>query len=408
VDISGNTQYRVETQFFEITNIKATDGTPLYYVHRLTQSNPQNVTVIDLSGNVIASNSKIVGNLFYHSMDGTAYRIRYVDTNGFVRTQMLMYNLVMNWAPYAPSATSYVMTGPYITLTGTTIYSIRFTENNGYLVLPPYNSPSNTPWYPRVRFAMKPVAPEWARQVFIPQRPNMLAAWVPAKILDKSLIELDRKKVFFDPQHLPDLIIFDKDYKVKYALEGTAVGQPRRRGTLYNWKRGLIKQDIDAYKARLELMVELDPTDICYGFYSYVEPDVIYRGLDCNPFTNSNVRNKVIQFYYKNVTADSASITAGADPFTFIYHQILDLQGNAIAGQTNDPAPNNGAKTIFSTIAVGASINPQQFTVTDVRSQRWRIKFLLAINTRGSKFLGPWLLRWKALSNKWRIDSLFA
>ena len=44
-----------------------------------------------------------------------------------------------------------------------------------------------------------------------------------------------------------------------------------------------------------------------YGFYSYQEPDVVFTGLDINPFTNQSVRNSVVQFYLKNDGAMSAA-----------------------------------------------------------------------------------------------------
>ena len=78
-----------------------------------------------------------------------------------------------------------------------------------------------------------------------------------------------------------------------------------RRGSLYPWKRGLFAKDgIDHYNARIELLVELDPTDIVFGFYSYRETDVVFRALDVNPFTNPDVKNRVIKFYFKNNGSD--------------------------------------------------------------------------------------------------------
>ena len=72
---------------------------------------------------------------------------------------------------------------------------------------------------------------------------------------------------------------------------------------------------IDPLLARVQVAVSLDPTDICYGFYPYQEPDIVFTGLDITPFTNQNVRNRIVQFYFK---------PHSLDPFRTIFYQILN------------------------------------------------------------------------------------
>jgi len=170
----------------------------------------------------------------------------------------------------------------------TSTYYIRWTRPNGYQILPPYGDLPNDPWFPRVGFNINPWAPEWARQLFNPQPPFLLATWVPGKVLSPSIIEFERKRVFFAGGHYPDVLVFDKDYNLKYALAGA-----QGKGLLYNWKYHQFVA-IDTLLARVQVAVSLDTTDICYGFYPYQEPDIVYTDLDVNPFTNQNVRNRIV------------------------------------------------------------------------------------------------------------------
>lgn len=358
VQISGDTVYRVYNQFFQITTT-ATNGTPLYYVHTLPTGTTQIPTIIDLNNNVITTTTLMVGNNFYHSLDGSAYRIRYIDSLGYLHVDLLQYTPTLVPALYSPSATTYVFGSREITMPTNGNAWIRFVASNGYQVLTPYNAQPNTPWYARVRFNLTPTAPEWAIQPFLPQRPYMLATWVPGTILDSSLIQFERPQLLYNPNQLPDILVFNSDYSIKYALDGSQPGSPPRRGSLYPWKRGLI-QFIDPYTSRIQIAVPLDGTDIVYGFYSYNEQDVIYTNIDVNPYTNPNVRNRTVQFYYKN---------NGANLFRYIYHQVIDPVTGPVVGMTNDPAPATGTNVIFSTLAVGASVGVNQFTVTDIRTR---------------------------------------
>lgn len=355
--LHSDTQYRLYNQFFEITNIQLDDLTPAYYIHILPDSVDQQVVILDIKGNSVDVVFSRVNNLLYHSMDGSPYRVRYVDSQGYLHTDLLQYTPVLTLAPFNISNTTYGFVGRNLLVASTGNYWLRFTRQNGYHVLKPYSTQPNSPWYPRIGFGLTPVASEWATQIFLPQRPYMLATWVPGIVLDNSLIEFERKNIFYNSAHLPDVLIFNSDYSIKYALEGTLPGTPRRRGSLYNWKRGLI-QFIDAYSGRLQVAVDLDPTDIVFGFYSYQEQDVIYRNLDVNPFTNPAVKDKIVEFYFKN---------NGTDPFHYIYHQVIDAVSGPIAGATNDPSPNSGTNIVFGNLIVGTGIGVQSFTMSDIR-----------------------------------------
>jgi hypothetical protein len=141
-------------------------------------------------------------------------------------------------------------------------------------------------------------------------------------VLSPSIIEFERKRVYSAGGRFPDVLVFDKDYNLKYALAGA-----QGKGLLYNWKYHQFVA-IDPLLARVQVAVTLDPTDICYGFYPYQEPDIVYTDLDVNPFTNQNVRNRIVQFYYK---------PHSLDPFRTIFYQILNNDGSVFL--TNDPDP---------------------------------------------------------------------
>lgn len=359
VAINGATEYRVYNQFFEITNVLLDDGLPAFYVHPLPSEVDQQVVILDLANNPVTTSTHRNGNLLYHSLDGAAYRVRYVDGQGYLHTDLLQYTPVLSVASFSASSTTYMISGRFLTVASTGIYYMRFLQSNGYQALVPYNTQPNTPWYARIRFGLTPPAPEWATQIFQPTRPYQLATWVPGAVLDKSLIQFERGQMFFNYANLPSILVFNADYSIKYALDGSLPGSPPRRGTLYNWKRGLI-QFIDAYKGRIQVAVDLAPTDIVFGFYSYWEQDVIYRALDVNPFTNPSVKDKIIQFYFKS---------NGADPFHYIYHQVIDPVTGPVTGATNDPAPGTGTNHIFATLVVGVGVGVQDFEITDIRKR---------------------------------------
>ena len=128
-------------------------------------------------------------------------------------------------------------------------------------------------------------------------------------------------------------------------------------GLLYNWKYHQFVA-IDPFLARVQFSVTLDPIDICYGFYSYQEPDIVFTGLDINPFTNQTVRNRIVQFYYKN---------DGVDHYHVIFWQILNTDGSVFS--TNDPDQTLGTPHIFGSMVIGTSRGVQSFQTADIRNR---------------------------------------
>jgi hypothetical protein len=354
IQISGDTGYYLENQFFEITSFVSPINTPLFYVHTLPPS-VTNVTIVDLTGAIVAADVLLQATKLYHSMNGGAYKVRYIDQIGAVHVDLLHYDLAVQPAPYAPGPNTFVFFARNLLVNGTGVFYVRFTDPNGLRLVAPYGDLPNAPWFARVRYGLKPLPPEWARQVFLPQRPYMLATWVPGTVLASDLIEFDRKDAYYDPQQLPDILVFDKDNAFKFALDGSGPGAPKRRGSLYNWKRGLVK-DLDPTNARVQVGVELALDDICYAFYAYRELDILYTNVDVNPFTNQAIRNRVVKFYQK---------TNGLDPFTTIYHEVYNGAGQQIA--TSDTSPGTGTKTYFGEITVGSAITLAEFEITDSR-----------------------------------------
>ena len=368
--ISGDINYLVQNQFFQITNRFAVDGTPLYCAHSFGQ-NVAGATILDAQNNVVTAPVLVLGSQMFHDMpasdpSGGAYQVRYVDAANTVQVVLLQYAPVLLTNLYSTSPTTYLFTSQLLQVANRLAYAVRFTAQNGFQALVPYIAPSYLPWYPRVRFALTAPAPEYMTQIFTPMRPYQMGSWVPGKILSSHLVEFDRKHIYTDARKpYPDIVVFDSTNAIKYALDGSApdtpqgVAQPTYRGTLYPWKRQQI-QDFDSVNARVKVLPALDPTDIVYAFYSYEEPDVLYTALDVNPVTNPAVKNCSIKFYYRT----------DSDPFRVIYHQIFDSAGNAVAGQTNDPVPPNWVTTsplVFGQMVAGAAFGTSSFTVTDAR-----------------------------------------
>lgn len=363
ITISGSTVYRLNNPFFEITSQYDASSNPLYYSHSLP-AGVQSAQVVDLDGNAVSGPSLLSEGVFYHTMDGGAYRLTYVDASGYPVSTLLMYTPVLIPNLYQAGPAAYQLTGRTLTLSSNGNFSIRFLAQAGYLATAPYTVQPNTPWYARLRYSLSAVPPEYARQIFSPIRPYQLASWVPGKVLGPNLIEFERKQIFSDGLHMPDILVFDAEHNFKFALDGTAAGEPRRRGSIYTWKRNQI-QALDTYMGRAQVLVPLDPTDIVYGFYSYRELDVVYRAIDLNPFTNPTVLNRVVQFYFKS---------NGSDNLHFLYYQVVDPVTGPITGLTNDPSPTTGTNTVFAEVLVGARYSPSRFTVTDIRTRGGGLK----------------------------------
>ena len=59
--------------------------------------------------------------------------------------------------------------------------------------------------------------------LFAPYRPFMVGTWVPGKLVADHTLEFERKRIFWDGKKYPDVLVFNKNYEIKYALDGNAV-----------------------------------------------------------------------------------------------------------------------------------------------------------------------------------------
>lgn len=354
VAINGDTVYVIANQFFELTDQIDTNGNPLFYQHNLPIG-VNSVTVLDLQGNIISSGYSIQNvrgiTSLLHSFPKLPYQVRYIDEQGFLHLEILKYNNVITEDPFNASPSRYTRNTLTFTVSSTSVFYIRWYNINGYQLLEPYGTTPNDPWFVRVRYNLTPIPPEWATQVWTPSRPNILATWVPGTVLSNHIIQFERKNIYFKGIY-PDVLVYDKDYVLKYALAGKT-----GNGFLFPWRLNQFV-DIDTNTAQLQVAVELDPTDIVFGFYSYDEPDVIYKSLDVNPYTNPGIRNRVIQFFIK---------TNGADLLHYLYYNILNDDGSIFS--TNDPDPLIGISHIFGTVLVGQATSTGDFTFTDIRQR---------------------------------------
>jgi hypothetical protein len=379
IAISGNDLYYVGNQFFELTSILASDGvTPLFYKHLMSSYGGSAIQILDIKGNTIQANSLLeqVGSnsyILYHSLDGDPYRIQYVDANGYPVLQVLSYAHAVAQIPALPvtAGDQYALTGAALNLNDSGTYYLRFTQYNGYQVMPMYTYLPNIPWFPRIRFGLNQAPIDWAEQLFIPSAPYLPSSFIAGTVLDSHMIQFERTGIYVDPYHFPDILVFDQNNNFKYALDGSIAGgasdPPYLKGYVYNWQRNQISSMDPAY-ARVDVTVDLDTTDIVWGFYTYTEPDVVYTGFDCNPFTNAAAKNSILGLYTK---------FPGTSPTRNIYHQLFDATGNPISGQTNDPDPPTWSNLVpsvqspqavlFSAVAVGASISESLFSFTDAR-----------------------------------------
>ena len=368
IPITGDLSYTFENQFFEVTDQVDSTNTPLYYQHPLPVG-VSSVTVLDLQGNVIPSGYVIraltrgpsTTNYLLHSFPNVnnqtltfvPYQVRYVDAQGFSHLEILKYINVISKDPFNASLSTYTSNTVLLGVFSSSLtYYVRWFSQNGYQVLTPYNNIPNDPWYARIRFSLKPTSPEWATQVWTPVRPYVLATWVPATVLSTHLVQFERRPIYFHNGQYPDVLVYDKNYVLKYALAGKT-----GNGFLFPWRLNQFV-DIDANTGIVQVAVELDPTDIVFGFYSYQESDIIFRTLDVNPYTNPAVRNRVIQFYYKS---------NGLDTIHYLYYAVLNPDGSTFS--TNDISPSTGTNHIFGTLLVGQATSVGDFTFTDARQR---------------------------------------
>jgi hypothetical protein len=239
--------------------------------------------------------------LLHHSLDGAVYWVRYFANERF-HEELLTYEPVLRRAQRRDGAAPAVLEGSWswthgvIDLPNRDEHRFRWYEDNRYQILDPYTTLPNDPWYPRVRFNCDPVPPEWARTNFSPYRPYMVGTWVPGKLIDKDVIEFERKRIWWDGKKYPRVLVFDKDYNIKWALDGNPVEAPETQGYVYPWTRSRFLQ-CDPRNARVRVNVEIAPDDLIYGFYFYEELDLIYMKLDHQPlhgmFTGAPTRGIV-------------------------------------------------------------------------------------------------------------------
>jgi hypothetical protein len=356
IQFQGDTSYYVANQFFQITTTVSLLGAPLYYKHQLPIG-VTDITILDLNKTAVTADILIQNNTLFHDLDGAPYYIRYVTVQGYLTTTLLRYDKVFTPSALIAGGSNYQIQGRLLVMGSASSFWIRFSSENGFQVMPMYGYLPNTPWYPRIRFSLQPPPVDWSLQRFAQPGGYLQGTFVAGTVLSTSLIEFERKNFFLDPAHLPDILVFDKNNNIKYALDGSSPNTPLRKGTLYNWKRDRVSS-FDPTNSRLDVTVDLDPTDIVYGFFTYYEPDIVYTDLDVNPFTNPVVKNTIVQFYAKY---------DGTDPQKNVFHQVLDSAGTPITGQTNDPTPGVGTNHIFASLVVGATVSSTQFSFTDAR-----------------------------------------
>ena len=109
----------------------------------------------------------------------------------------------------------------------------------------------------------------------------MVATWVPGKLVADKTIEFERKRIFWDGEKYPDVLVFNKDYELKFALDGNPAESVEKQGYVYPWSRSHFQQ-ICPRTSRVPVDVDIEPDDIIYGFYFYEELDLIYTNLAIN------------------------------------------------------------------------------------------------------------------------------
>lgn len=359
VMIQGSVEYNIDNQFFLLTPITDAYSNPMWYMHNISSLASGNISVLDLSGNLVTTQYIVIGNILYHSLADQPYLVEYTDQYGYIHNDLMQTNLVVASNSYQTGANNYMLIGRTLQVGTTGPYYIEFTQPDGYMALAPWTSQPNSPWYMRIRYPLNPFPTEWATQIFNPQSPYILASYVPGTVYANNIIQFERPNILINNSQLPDILVFNSDFSIKYALDGTPPGSPKTKGTEYAWQRGCIVS-IDSHSARVQLSLDIDSTDIVYGFYSYTEMDVLFTEIDINPFTNSVVKNRYVEFYAK---------TSNPDPLTNIFYQVVDPVNGPVIGATNDANTTTGINEVFATISVGAAVSPAAFTVTDIRQR---------------------------------------
>jgi hypothetical protein len=100
--------------------------------------------------------------------------------------------------------------------------------------------------------------------------------------------------------------------------------------------------------------VDLEPDDIIFDFYSYIERDFIYFDIDVNPYSNPAVKDCVIRLFHK-----------AGDPQRQVFQEIVD--GTGVVTSSNVTAAATGSRTEIRQLTVGFSVGVDEFNITDLR-----------------------------------------
>jgi len=384
IPVTGQSyEYKVKNQFVEVTTKWDAAGDYFYY-HELPTGITQ-VTVLDANQQPVSGLFLVESGKLYHSLDSGIYWVRYFINNQF-QEDLVISNPVMERGPVKRGAAPCVQPGFFgwthavIDLPSWSEYHIRFTDDNRYQILLPYTSLPNDPWYPRVRFNVNPMPPEWSRMNFAPYRPYMVATWVPGKLVAPGVIEFERKRILFDGSKYPDVLVFDKDLNCKYALDGNPSSSPETNGYLYPWAKSRFAA-CDPVNGRVQVLAEIADDDVIYGFFFYEELDLIYTALDINPFTNPDIRNRVVELVYHQ---------SDSNPERSIWHRVYDSAGNIIPELSSEPT--GGTSYSIGRLVVGGSVSLGDYTVQDVRVRGGGLKdeYSTLPETRNLWDLGYW------------------
>jgi hypothetical protein len=135
------------------------DGS-LFFFHPLPSSSVSSVQIFDLGEKQVTSGFVVRNGRVYHSLPAGPYWLVYYERL-VERRRMLQYMpAVSRRSQPGTDRFSFAPNG-MLQFLDDRPYWLRFTETNGYQVLTPYSSPPNDPWYPRIRFNLRPVPSEW-------------------------------------------------------------------------------------------------------------------------------------------------------------------------------------------------------------------------------------------------------
>jgi hypothetical protein len=193
-----------------------------------------------------------------------AYGVSYYK-NRMPHRRMLLYTPVIRRGIKAGAEIYTITTGGLLIVpSADATYRIRFTQPNGYMVMARPTQRLQTT--PGTYGSLRPVATEYSRMPFIPKMPYMLATWVPGKAIEKNIIDFERKDIWFDPlvRQFPDILVYDRDYNLKFALDGVQpdLTKPADKGYLFPWRSGQVL-DLDPLNGRCHVGVDLEPDNRC-------------------------------------------------------------------------------------------------------------------------------------------------